>query len=133
MSPDFFLAWKYFKPKRNAVSIIPLISVIGVGLGVAVLMVVLAVMTGFSDKMKEKLIDTTSHAQIIGAYGRYIPSPKHPVQTVENLGGTALPISRVVTSSASTVSEMETWAKMRVSGFNVVSQSWSASISPRPL
>jgi lipoprotein-releasing system permease protein len=55
-------------------------------------MVVLAVMTGFSDKMKEKLIDTTSHAQIIGAYGRYIPSPKHPVQTVENLGGTALPV-----------------------------------------
>lgn len=92
MGSDLFLAWKYFKPKRSAVSVITLISVIGVGLGVAVLMVVLAVMTGFSDKMKEKLIDTTSHAQIVGTYGRYIPSPKHPVQAVESLGGTALPV-----------------------------------------
>lgn len=60
---DLFLAWKYFKPKRSAVSVITLISVIGVALGVGVLIVVLAVMTGFTDKMKEKLLDTTSHAQ----------------------------------------------------------------------
>ena len=49
---ELFLAWKYFKPKRSAVSIITLISVIGVALGVAVLIVVLAVMTGFSSKMR---------------------------------------------------------------------------------
>ena len=55
---ELFLAWKYFKPKRSAVSIITLISVIGVALGVAVLIVVLAVMTGFSSKMREKLLDT---------------------------------------------------------------------------
>ena len=54
---ELFLAWKYFKPKRSAVSVITLISVIGVALGVAVLIVVLAVMTGFSDKMREKLLD----------------------------------------------------------------------------
>jgi len=54
---DLFLAWKYFKPKRSAVSVITLISVIGVALGVGVLIVVLAVMTGFSDKMKEKLAE----------------------------------------------------------------------------
>lgn len=89
---SFFLAWKYFKPKRSAVSVITLISVVGVALGVAVLMVVLAVMTGFSDKMKEKLIDTTSHAQITSAIGRYIPSPGNAVEAVEKLGGTALPV-----------------------------------------
>ena len=92
MRADFFLAWKYFKPKRSAVSVITLISVIGVGLGVAVLMVVLAVMTGFSDKMKEKLIDTTSHAQIVSTYGRYIPNTKTAVEAVESLNGTALPV-----------------------------------------
>ena len=43
---EFFLSWKYFKPKRSAVSVITLISVIGVALGVAVLIVVLAVMSG---------------------------------------------------------------------------------------
>ncbi|MBQ7403993.1 MAG: ABC transporter permease [Lentisphaeria bacterium] len=92
MRADFFLAWKYFKPKRNAVSVITLISIVGVALGVAVLMVVLAVMTGFSDKMKEKLIDTTSHAQAANAYGRYIPNPKPGIEAVEKLGGQALPV-----------------------------------------
>ena len=68
MSADLFLAWKYFKPKRSAVSVITLISVVGVALGVGVLIVVLAVMTGFTDKMKEKLVDTTSHAQVYSDY-----------------------------------------------------------------
>ena len=61
---DCFLAWRYFKPKRSAVSVITLISVIGVILGVAVLIVVLAVMTGFTDLAKSKLLETGSHAQI---------------------------------------------------------------------
>ena len=69
---DLFLAWKYFKPKRSAVSVITLISVVGVALGVGVLIVVLAVMTGFTDKMKEKLLDTTSHAQAYSLTGRYM-------------------------------------------------------------
>lgn len=91
MRADFFLAWKYFKPKRNAVSVITLISIVGVALGVAVLVVVLAVMTGFSDKMKEKLIDTTSHAQITPAYGSCISNPEHVVDAVNRLEGSAMP------------------------------------------
>ncbi|MBE6405267.1 MAG: ABC transporter permease [Lentisphaerae bacterium] len=91
MRADLFLAWKYFKPKRNAVSVITLISIVGVALGVAVLVVVLAVMTGFSDKMKEKLIDTTSHAQITPSFGTSIENPKQAIEAVEKLGGSAMP------------------------------------------
>ena len=91
MRADFFLAWKYFKPKRSAVSVITLISIIGVALGVAVLVVVLAVMTGFSDKMKEKLIDTTSHAQITPCYDNHIPETEHIVEAVKKLDGSAMP------------------------------------------
>lgn len=61
---DLFLAWRYFKPKRSAVSVITLISVIGVALGVCVLIVVLAVMTGFTDHLQEKIIETGAHGQI---------------------------------------------------------------------
>ncbi len=61
---ECFLAWRYFRPKRSAISIITLISVVGVILGVAVLIVVLAVMTGFSLKLQEKLLATGAHAQI---------------------------------------------------------------------
>lgn len=91
MYADFFLAWKYFKPKRSAVSIITLISVIGVALGVGVLIVVLAVMTGFTDKMKEKLVDTTSHAQVYSRYYRSIKQPEKVLDAVTKHGGTGVP------------------------------------------
>ena len=81
---EFFLSWKYFKPKRSAVSVITLISVVGVALGVAVLIVVLAVMSGFSDKMREKLLDTTSHAQIRPKYrSMVIDDPELVVKLVK--------------------------------------------------
>ena len=44
---SFFLALRYLKPKRTFLSIITLISVIGVMLGVTVLILVISVMTGF--------------------------------------------------------------------------------------
>ena len=91
---ELFLAWKYFKPKRSAVSVITLISVIGVALGVAVLIVVLAVMTGFSDKMREKLLDTTSHAQIRPVYNPMaINNVEEICSIVKDAGGTALPVT----------------------------------------
>ena len=90
---ELFLAWKYFKPKRSAVSIITLISVIGVALGVAVLIVVLAVMTGFTDKMREKLLDTTSHAQIRSKFNGYVINDPEPlIDLVRKAGGEALPV-----------------------------------------
>lgn len=61
---ELFLAWRYLRPKRSAISVITCISVVGVSLGVAVLMIVLAVMTGFTDLMKEKILETTSHLQV---------------------------------------------------------------------
>lgn len=72
---EMFLAWRYFKPKRSAVSVITLISVIGVALGVCVLIVVLAVMTGFSNHLKKKLIETGSHGQL---QKQIISSHLHP-------------------------------------------------------
>ena len=45
-----------------------MISVIGVMLGVAVMVVVLAVMTGFTDIMKSKLIQTQAHLHVSGRY-----------------------------------------------------------------
>ena len=91
---ELFLAWKYFKPKRSAVSVITLISVIGVALGVAVLIVVLAVMTGFSDKMREKLLETTAHAQIRPYRNTMaISDPEKICRIVTGAGGTALPMT----------------------------------------
>ena len=45
---ELLLALRYLRPRRTFVSIITLISILGVALGVAVLIIVISVMTGLS-------------------------------------------------------------------------------------
>ena len=54
---SLFLALRYLKPKRTFLSIITLISVLGVMLGVTVLILVISVMTGFDRELRQKVID----------------------------------------------------------------------------
>ena len=58
---SLFLALRYLKPKRTFLSIITLISVIGVTLGVTVLILVISVMTGFDRELRQKVIDFDAH------------------------------------------------------------------------
>ena len=58
---SFFLALRYLKPKRTFLSIITLISIIGVTLGVTVLILVISVMTGFDRELRQKIIDFDAH------------------------------------------------------------------------
>jgi lipoprotein-releasing system permease protein len=58
---SFFLALRYLKPKRTFVSIITLISMLGVMLGVTVLIVVISVMTGFDRELRQKVVDWDAH------------------------------------------------------------------------
>jgi len=61
---SFFLALRYLQPKRTFVSIITLISVVGVMLGVMVLILVISVMTGFDRELRQKVIDFDTHILI---------------------------------------------------------------------
>ncbi|MDO5319078.1 MAG: ABC transporter permease [bacterium] len=61
---SLFLALKYLKPKRSVTSVITCVSVLGVLLGVAVVIVVRAVMTGFGDLWEEKILDFKPHASL---------------------------------------------------------------------
>jgi lipoprotein-releasing system permease protein len=58
---SLFLALRYLKPKRTFLSIITLISIVGVMLGVTVLILVIAVMTGFDRELRQKVIDFDAH------------------------------------------------------------------------
>jgi ABC-type transport system, involved in lipoprotein release, permease component len=58
---SLFLALRYLKPKRTFLSIITLISVVGVMLGVTVLILVISVMTGFDRELRQKVIDFDAH------------------------------------------------------------------------
>jgi lipoprotein-releasing system permease protein len=58
---SLFLALRYLKPKRTFLSIITLISILGVTLGVTVLILVISVMTGFDRELRQKVIDFDAH------------------------------------------------------------------------
>ncbi len=61
---SLFLALKYLKPKRSVTSVITCVSVLGVLLGVAVVIIVRAVMTGFGDMWQEKILDFKPHVTL---------------------------------------------------------------------
>lgn len=56
-----FLALKYMRPKRTFISIVTVLSVLGVVLGVALLVIVLSVMNGFDDVWREKILGFNAH------------------------------------------------------------------------
>ncbi len=63
-----FLAKKYLRPKRSFLSVVTLLSVIGVTVGVMVLVVVLSVMAGFGGMWRDKILAFNAHLTITG-YG----------------------------------------------------------------
>jgi lipoprotein-releasing system permease protein len=64
---ELFIGLRYLKAKRKStfISIITFISTAGVALGVMALIVVLAVMTGFENDLKEKILGTNAHIVVI--------------------------------------------------------------------
>lgn len=62
---SLFLAVRYLKPKRTFVSVITVISILGVTLGVLVLILVLSVMTGFERELERKVIGFDAHVTIM--------------------------------------------------------------------
>ena len=57
------VAWRYLKPRRKeaAVSVITLISLTGVTLGVAALIIVMAVMNGFRGELLDRILGLNGH------------------------------------------------------------------------
>ncbi|HTQ50969.1 MAG TPA: FtsX-like permease family protein [Candidatus Acidoferrales bacterium] len=62
---ELLLALRYLRPKRTFVSIITLISILGVALGVAVLIIVISVMSGFDRDLRAKILGFNGHLRIV--------------------------------------------------------------------
>ena len=63
------MALKYLKPKKSLVSIVTLISMVGVALGVAVLIIVLSVMTGFDEVWRDRILKFNAHVNLLPRTG----------------------------------------------------------------
>ena len=66
---SLFLALRYLKPKRTFVSVITVLSVLGVALGIMCLIVVIAVMSGFDRELRQRLIGFEPHLRVSSAVG----------------------------------------------------------------
>lgn len=66
MAYEFFISKRYLKAKRKQVfvSIITFISILGIFLGVAALIIVLAVMNGFEEDLRTKILGIKSHIEL---------------------------------------------------------------------
>jgi lipoprotein-releasing system permease protein len=71
MQYELFIGLRYTRAKRrnHFISFISLISMCGIGLGVAALIVVLSVMNGFQKELRTRILGVASHVQISGTGG----------------------------------------------------------------
>jgi lipoprotein-releasing system permease protein len=85
------IALRYLWSKRAEafISIITVISIIGVAIGVMVLNIVMAVMTGFEHELREKIVGTDSHIVVSNRSGGRIEGWEGAVNQIASVPGVA--------------------------------------------
>ena len=86
---ELFLGLRYLRARgqRAALSLFVWIGVGGVFLGVAALIVVLAVMTGFQDGIRDRIIAANPHLLVFQTSGKALAEPQTVAERVRAVGG----------------------------------------------
>jgi len=68
MRTELYISWRYLLTKRKEkfISLISIISILGVAIGVAALIIVIGVMTGFDRDLRDKIVGNFSHITVTG-------------------------------------------------------------------
>ena len=71
-SYEFFIGLRYTRSRQRTrfISVISLISVVGIALGMTVLITVLSVMNGFQKEVRTRMLSAVAHVQIAGSNER---------------------------------------------------------------
>jgi lipoprotein-releasing system permease protein len=106
---EVFLATRYLKAKRKQafISVITVISVVGVMMGVMALIVVLSVMNGFREDLMGKILGVNSHLVVLSYEGAFLDYDRiaKDTSTVEGVVATTPFIySQVMVNSQGSVS-----------------------------
>ncbi len=103
---ELFISLRYLKARRKQafVSVISFISIGGVAIGVMALIIVLGVMTGFSDDLRTKILGAKSHL-VIYQLGAGMPDYREIIKEVKTVAGvesaTPAMLNQVMISSPS--------------------------------
>lgn len=88
MTFEWFVSKRYLRAKRKQkfISLISIISILGVAVGVMALIVVLSVYTGFTEGLRDQIIGINSHI-LVQRYGSNIIYPDELAKKVEAIDG----------------------------------------------
>lgn len=88
MPYELFISLRYLRARRKQVfvSVITFISIGGILLGVAALIIVLAVMNGFESELRNKILGINSHI-VITEYGGPMEDPQAVMKVVDSIKG----------------------------------------------
>jgi len=75
------IGWRYTRAgragRRNAfISFISGVSMLGIGLGVAALIIVLSIMNGFQKEVRDRMLSLVAHVEVVDAEGAALPDWK---------------------------------------------------------
>jgi lipoprotein-releasing system permease protein len=75
---EFVIGWRYTRAgrasRRNGfISFISAVSMLGIALGVAALIIVLSVMNGFQKEVRDRMLGVLAHVEILAAAGGALP------------------------------------------------------------
>jgi lipoprotein-releasing system permease protein len=97
MPYEVFLALRYLRsrPKKRLARVTALMAILGIAMGVAALIVALALGNGFRDEMRDKILQGTAHLSVLRSDGRAIVDHAKVVERLRQVDG-------VVSASATT-------------------------------
>ncbi len=86
MTFEWFVSRRYLRAKRKQkfISLISVISILGVAVGVLALIVVLSVYTGFTEGLRDQIIGINSHI-LVQRYGNNITNQKELAEQIESV------------------------------------------------
>lgn len=109
MNFEFYVSLRYLLAKRRQtfISLITFISVVGVAVGVTALIVVLAVMNGFHEDLRARILGITSHV-VVGDFSGPISNYRQVMEQIQEERGvvasTPFVYTQVMVSSGKSVS-----------------------------
>jgi lipoprotein-releasing system permease protein len=86
MSFPFFVSKKFTLSRRDSrfITLISSISIVGIALGVATLIIALSILEGFEETIRKKIIDFDSHIQVT-SYQSILPNYKRILPNIEKI------------------------------------------------
>jgi len=84
---ELIIGWRYTRAGRSSgrngfISFISGVSMLGIALGVAALIIVLSVMNGFQKEVRDRMLSVVSHIELSAADGQGLPDMDHLLQQV---------------------------------------------------